>query len=193
MATAFITIHNGKINGAHHGDINAVFCDPCYEGCERIEVPYEALGNIIPGTPVTFYTSEWEHRPTSELVKEGLMELPQGYVLDGDDVRPMTEVELFEAGLIERPGYRVMDGNLVSMTSQERLDAGQITQAEYNERIAADNAAELERRLGELQTPVNLARAEIDPIFAAGRKTKLTALLAVTEHPEWPGKVEWPR
>ncbi|MCL2233094.1 MAG: hypothetical protein FWB99_08465 [Treponema sp.] len=193
MATAFITVHNGIINGTHHGDIDAVFCDPCYEDCKRIEVPYEALGSIFPGDPLPFYTPEWNRRPVAELVREGLLELPQGYILDGEALRPMTEVELFEAGLLERPGYKVKDGKLMSMTPQEQLDAGQITAEEYNARISAENTAELERRLADFQPPVILARAEIDPAFAAERKTKLSALLAVMEQPGWPVKAEWPQ
>ena len=80
----------------------------------------------------------------------------------------------------------------MQMSMAEQLAAGQITQEEYNAHIVAESNNELHRRLVELQTPVVLARAEIDPVFAATRKEKLAALLAVTEQPGWPVKVEWP-
>jgi len=83
-------------------------------------------------------------------------------------------------GEVELPeGMEVIDGRLVDTASQRR---------------EAEQAAktELDRRLSELQTPEALARAEVDSAFAADRKAKLTALLAVKEQPGWPGKVEWP-
>lgn len=52
--------------------------------------------------------------------------------------------------------------------------------------------AELRRRLGELQTPEALARAETSEDYAAERKAKLAALLAVKQQPGWPVTVEWP-
>jgi len=193
MATAFITVHNGIINGTHHGDIDAVFCDPCFEGCARIEVPYEVLGNIFPGEPGNFYTPDWQRRPNAELVREGLLELPVGHVLDGETLRPMTEVELFEAGLLEKPGVKVADGKFVPMTPYEQLAAGQISQEAYNERIAADNTAELQNRLAILQTPEAIAQAEIDAGYAAERKKELTGILAVKKQPGWPLEVKWPQ
>jgi hypothetical protein len=51
---------------------------------------------------------------------------------------------------------------------------------------------ELGRRLAELNTEEAKAMAEIDGDYAAERKAKLLALLAVKQQPGWPLNVEWP-
>jgi len=192
MATAFLTIHGGIINGAHHGDIGAVFCDPCHEDCERVEVPFEALGNVVPGEPAEWYTPEWERRPNAELVRAGAIGLPVGHVLDGDDLRPMTEVELHEAGIKVREGMKVVDGEFVAMPPKEQLAAGQITEEGFATLMLESAEAELQSRLAALQTPESLARAELDGDYALERREKLEALLAVRDQPGWPLDTRWP-
>ena len=192
MATAFITIRGGIINGAHHGDINAAFCDPRHEGCERVEVPFGALGGIIPGEPAKWYTAEWARRPGAELVAEGLMPLPERHVLDGGGLRPMTEIELHEAGIIVRKGMKIANGEFVPMTPRERLDAGQITRERYGELAADEAEAELQGRLADLMSPESMARAELDAEFAAARRGKLAALLGARGQKEWPLEPRWP-
>ena len=79
-------------------------------------------------------------------------------------------------GEIEPPeGQAVIDGKIVSLAALERE-----AQAELDKRLAALNAEEAK------------ARAEIDEDYAAGRRAKLAALLAVKEQEGWPGEVEWP-
>ncbi|MCL2382494.1 MAG: hypothetical protein FWC64_13060 [Treponema sp.] len=192
MAEAFITVLNEVITGKHHGDIDANFWGTPFFGHEKKEVPFEALANITPMEPLEFYTADWQRKSDAQLVTEGLLPIPPGHVIDGGILRPMTEVEQFEAGLIERPGVRVVDGEFVPMSLREQLDAGQITQADYDQRVAADNIEELQRRLAELQTPEALAQAEVDEVFAAERKAKLAALLAVKKQPGWPAEALWP-
>jgi len=192
MATAFLTIHGGIINGAHHGDIGAVFCDPCHENCERVEVPFEALGNVVPGKPVEWYTPEWERRPNAELVRAGVIGLPVGHVLDGDDLRPMTEVELHEAGIKVREGMKVVDGEFVAMTPKEQLAAGQITHGQYSELAAREAESELQTQLAALMSPEAMARAELDEVYALERRERLKALLAVRDQPGWPLEARWP-
>jgi len=127
-----------------------------------------------------------------ERIASGELPAPEGHVVDGGILRPMTEVEQFEEGLLERPGVRVVGGEFVPMSLMEQLDAGQIAQEDYDQRMAADNNAELQQRLAELQTPEVLAQAEVDEAFAAERKAKLAALLAVKEQRGWPVEVLWP-
>jgi len=43
-----------------------------------------------------------------------------------------------------------------------------------------------------LQTPEALAMAELDDNYAAERKAKLAALLAVKQQAGWPETVAWP-
>ncbi|MCL2374137.1 MAG: hypothetical protein FWC65_02730 [Treponema sp.] len=192
MAEAFITVLHGVITGKHHGDIGADFWGTPFFGHEKKEAPFEALANITPMEPLEFYAADWQRKSNAELITEGLLPMPPGHVIAGDTLRPMTEVERFEAGLIERPGVRVVDGEFVPMSLQEQLDAGQIAQADYDQRMAADNTAELQQRLAELQTPEALAEAEVDEAFAAERKAKLAALLAVKKQPGWPAEARWP-
>jgi len=92
-----------------------------------------------------------------------------GEVADSDEERII-------AGELPAPeGYVVQDGKLVNVAQYEQ-------QAQ----------AELNRRLAELQTPEALAQAEIDEDYAAERKAKLAALLAVKQQEGWPVTVEWP-
>ena len=96
-----------------------------------------------------------------------------------------------EAGEITGAYYQCEHCN-EPIRNEQKLEAGQITQGEYEQRVAAENESELQRRLAELQTPEVLAQAEIDGEYALERKAKLAALLAVKQQPGWPLAVEWP-
>ena len=75
-------------------------------------------------------------------VAEGLVEIPEGSILDGETIRTMTQVERIEAGLDSLPdGLKIIDGALVAMTRDERYDAGQITAAQYNAEVRAERQA----------------------------------------------------
>jgi hypothetical protein len=87
-----------------------------------------------------------------------------------------SDEERIIAGELPVPeGYTVQDGKIVNLAALEQ-----------------EATAELQRRLGELQTPEALALAEIDEEYAAERKIKITALLAVKQQADWPVTVEWP-
>jgi len=90
-------------------------------------------------------------------------------------VAASDEERIIEGELPVPDGYAVQDGELVNV-------------AEYEQ----EATAELARRLAELQTPEALAQAELDENYAAERKVKLAALLAVKTQPLWPVEVEWP-
>ena len=191
MATHFITALKGVISGQHCGDINVDFFGTPYHGHDRIVIPVTASVNEF--DRVEYYDTEWNRKPTVQLIDEGLLPMPHGYVREGDNLRPMMPEERILSGLDEPPpGFKVVDGEIVPMTLLEQVEAGQITQENYEQRMAADNTAELQRRLGELQTPEALAMAEIDEDYAAERRAQLTALLAVKQQPGWPITVEWP-
>ena len=72
-------------------------------------------------------------------------------------------------------GFVIQDGKLVNIAVMEQ-----------------DAEMELQRRFAELQTPESIARSEIDEKYAAQRKKKLAALLAVKEQSGWPLAVVWP-
>lgn len=194
MVKYFITVCCGVITDVHSGDINADFFGTVYYGHERVEIPKEAVSRIRAKDRVEFYDQTWNRKSDIRLIDEELLPLPEGYVREGDDLRKMTKEERVTAGLDEPPAGQKLDeeGELVPMTLQERVEAGQITQGEYRQLLAAANESELNRRLAALQTPEALARAEINEEYAAERKAKLTALLAVKEQEGWPVTAEWP-
>jgi len=92
-----------------------------------------------------------------------------GAVADSDEERII-------AGELPAPdGYVVQDGQLINVAAYEQ-----------------EATAELNRRFAELNSEEAKAHAEIDDEYAAERKTKIAALLAVKTQPGWPITVEWP-
>jgi hypothetical protein len=191
MAESFITVLHGVITSKQHGNIGEDFFGTSYYGHEKIKVPFEAI--IYPHDLVEFYTSDWVRKSDCQLIDERLISMPEGYVREGDNLRPMTQEERVLTRLDDPPhGYKVVGGEIVPLTLEEKVDAGEITEEDYNKRVAEDNNAELQRRLAELQTPEALAQAEVDEEYAIWRKTRLVALLAVKQQSDWPIIVEWP-
>lgn len=90
------------------------------------------------------------------------------------EIQPSDE-ELILAGEIPVPeGFVIKDGELVDITPYIES-----AQAEINKRLAVLNSEE------------SKARAEIDEDFAAERKQKLAALLAVKEQEGYPFEIDW--
>jgi len=58
---------------------------------------------------------------------------------------------------------------------------------------ARQAAEELNRRLSEFTSEESKAMAELDEAYAANRKAKMRALLAVKDQPGWPIEVKWPK
>lgn len=124
--------------------------DPARTGAKQwVELPQQHQVRV--GTTVAWYDDSWQQRAVSELVADRLIEPPQGMVwderaadwrrasdaelvadgrrtlgerelLDGDTIRPMTEPELYEAGLLtpqERREYERQE----TLRQLENLDA----------------------------------------------------------------------
>jgi len=191
MVVYFITTLNGVITGSHAGDINCDFYGTEFYGHERVEVPKGTKVTI--SDHVDFYDENWVRKSNVQLIDEGIIPMPEGYVREGDELRKMTQTERILVGVDAPPlGYKVTNGEIVPMTLEEQVAAGLVTQAELDQRTAAVNTAELQRRLSELQTPEAVAQAEIDDAYAAERRAKMAALLAVKQQPGWPLEVKWP-
>ena len=93
-----------------------------------------------------------------------------GPVANSDDERII-------AGELPVPdGYIIKDGGLINIGAYER-----------------EATEELNRRLAEFTSEESKARAEIDADYAAERKDKMAALLAVKEQEGWPLEVTWPQ
>jgi len=218
MVDTFITVFGDIITGKHCGDFNADFSGTPYNGHKRIKVPPDA--QITPGEPVTYYTDDWKRKSDSSLINEGIMQVPEGYIWEDDRLRRMTPAELITNGLEEMPvGYKIQDGEIIPMTPAERVingldempkgckiidgeiipmtpeeqhEAGLINDEDWQQRKLEEAQNELNNRLQVLQTPEALAMAELDTEFAAERKAKLIALLAVKQQAGWPESVVWP-
>jgi uncharacterized small protein (DUF1192 family) len=211
----FITVLHGVITSVQHGDINADFFGTPYYGHERREVPYGA--RVAPLEPLAFYDEGFIRKPDGRLIDEGLMETPEGYVGEGDEIRNMAEDEKIIAGpLSPKPGFKVEHGAVVPMSLSERAEAGLvrapsgcklredsfiemapaekpeaglITGAQYQEAVTARSVDELNRRLAGLSAEEAKAMAELDGGYAARRKAKIAALLAVKQQDGWPVSV----
>jgi hypothetical protein len=128
-----------------------------------------------------------------EKIIAGLISPRPGTKVENGAIVPMTLSERVEAGLAQAPSGCKLQGNeFVEMTPSEKLEAGLITNAQYQEAMTAQSSDELNRRLAEFNTEEAKAMAEIDEDYAARRKAKITALLAVKRQKGWPVSVEWP-
>ena len=218
MTTHFITVLNGIITGQHCGDIHVDFFGTPYHGHDRIVIPQGIMVSNF--DKVEYYDDDWQRKPDIQLIDEGLIPMPEGYIREGDSLRKMSKEERIVAGIDElpvgykiehgmivglspveridagidelQPGFKIEGGKIVPLTLEEQLEAGQITEEVYFQYIGAENIEELNRRLAEVQTPEILAEAELDEEYAAGRKVKLAALLAVKKQLGWPEFAEQP-
>jgi len=74
-------------------------------------------------------------KPLAQLVKEGLVPVPEGKKLNeaGTDFVDMTEAEKVSAGLIQLKADEKIEGDyIVKKTEKEQYDAGLISKEEYN-------------------------------------------------------------
>jgi len=216
----FITECNGIITSRQETTLakSDLFGTPYYTH-NQIDIPHES--KIMTGDKVEFYDQNWKRKSDVELIDEGKIPMPQGYIREGSNLRqmtrderiisgldepspgtkiidgkikPMTEIELINAGLVElQPGQKIVGDEIVSMSLQEKLTAKQISKEEYDQQIAAENEAELQNRLAALQTPEAFAMAEVDEVYAVERKAKLIALLTVKQQKGYPLVVDWSR
>ena len=189
----FVTVRNGVITGVHNGDATVDLFNTGYYGHEIIEIPAVAISHIMTGDILDYYTDTWERKPDRQLVGEGLMAIPAGYVMDGDYARRMTDDELVVAGLKAPPqGHKVDGGRIVPMTIDELLHHGQITKEQHREQKLIAETDELNRRLAEHTSIEAQARALVDEEYDAARKQQISALLATKTQPNWPISVVWP-
>jgi hypothetical protein len=192
METAsFITVKNGVVTGFHSGSLGADFFGTPYYGHERVQVPPGAM--VSAGDLVGYYDEAWRRKSDLQLIGEGLIDMPEGYVIEGEALRKMTDDEKVLAGLAPPPeGMKAEGGKIVPMTLEDKKEAGAVTEEEYLAAKTAQAQGELNRRLAELSTEEAKALAEVDGEYAAGRKAKLAALLAVKQQAGWPVNVVWP-
>ena len=74
-------------------------------------------------------------KPLAQLVKEGLVPVPEGKKLNeaGTDFEDMSEAEKLAAGLIQLKADEKVEGDhIVKKTAKEKYNAGLISKEEYN-------------------------------------------------------------
>ncbi len=110
-----ITVANGIITGRHE---SAQPIAPETFAASRIfaehdvfDVPEDA--DIIDGLPLASYNDDWTLKPLSQRVAEGLVTVDAGYVLDGEEIRPMTAQERIDAGLDTPPVEQKTDERIL--------------------------------------------------------------------------------
>jgi hypothetical protein len=93
-----------------------------------------------------------------------------------------------ESAILEDEATRIITGEIP-------LPEGKTIRGE-NVCDDATEAANVRRavndRLAPLLTPTAIARAEVDETYAAERKAKMLALLAIEEQPGFPYDIDWP-
>ena len=102
-------------------------------------------------------------KPLAQLVKEGLVPVPEGKKLNeaGTDFVDMTEAEKVSAGLIQLKADEKVEGAyVVKKTEKEQYDAGLISKEEYNAYI--DRQREAAYRLEADLLGMQALRGDID-------------------------------
>lgn len=120
------------------------FCEGDVLPDNAVEVSADWNGNI--GESASFYDEHLNRKSEAQLTKEGLIELPAGFKLNDDETEivQMTDVELYGAGLKEIPSGFILDNDeLREMTTEEKLEAGLLTQSQLD----AEEIAELKSYL----------------------------------------------
>lgn len=119
----YITVKNGIITGHY-----------CGQSLPVGAVEVKDFTGVV-GDKTEYYKSDWTHKSEVELVKEGLQPMKAGYKWNSDQTGfiEMSQAEKIQAGLEELPqGQKIEGGQLVSMTDEEKLADGQLSQEEYN-------------------------------------------------------------
>lgn len=102
-------------------------------------------------------------KPIAQLVKEGLVSVPEGKKLNeaGTDFVDMTEAEKVAAGLIQLKADEKVEGAyVVKKTEKEQYDAGLVSKEEYNAYIDRQREAAYRQEADPLGMQVMRGEAE---------------------------------
>ena len=98
--------------------VTGIFCGDVEENENIIILPdnHQVRG----GESLEYYNEDFTRKSEAELIRLGLEECPQGYILDGDTVRELNFEERIIAGLDPLPAYqKIVDGKLINKTEEE--------------------------------------------------------------------------
>lgn len=134
----YIKVNNGII-------IEHISSETPIEGA----IPVSDFYGIV-GDPVSYYNNDWTRKTDMELYAEGLKEVPKGKIIDGNNLRDMTEIEKIKANIIPLPyGMKISNDELVAMSQEELLEAGLITEEEFHKQEAISLRSQLESYLSD--------------------------------------------
>ena len=125
----------------------------------------ERLSSANTGDDIRLYSDveAGTRKPLTQLVKEGLVSVPEGKKLNeaGTGFEDMTEAEKVVAGLILLKADENIEGDyIVKKTEKEQYEAGLISKEEYNAYI--DRQREVAYRLEADPLGMQVMRGDID-------------------------------
>lgn len=98
--------------------IEAIYCGIAEEGSITLPANHE----VRVGESLDFYNDDYTRKSDIQLMKEKLIEIPKGYIIEKDTLREMTYDEKVIAGLEQLPSNMKIVGNkLVEKTEDEKL------------------------------------------------------------------------
>jgi len=145
---------------------------------------------LLTGAKLSEYDQDYQLLPLSERVARGVVEVPEGKRLEGDEFVEMTEVEQIKAGLVEPPlGMKIKGDELVEMSIDEQVTAGQISRDEANDRLSREIRDKRNNLLAEcdyiMMPDYPLNNKEVWKIYRQ-------ALRDLTETIGFPNNIIWP-
>lgn len=153
----------------------ATFASGGYAEHDLIEVLEQEAARISKGTKTGEYGEGWQLRPLSERVIDGYIEVQEGCILDGEEIRPMNQQERIDAGLYEAEPE-------VEPPSEEELQA----QAEVAELLTWFTWYDVEvlkwqrgERLGESRADINIATLDTEAEQNRARLKELKTILSI--------------
>jgi hypothetical protein len=154
----YYEIKDNIIVGIYSGDMpKEKHSDTEYLVVERI------YANI--GDDIRMYTDlqAGTKKPLAQLVKEGLVPVPEGKKLNGagTDFVDMTEAEKVAAGLIQlKPDEKIEGDYIVKKSKKELYDEGKLSKEEYN--LYIDELRQAAYRQETDQLGMQVLRGELD-------------------------------
>lgn len=100
----------------------------------------DTQGSSYVGAKRAMFTDSWTVKPLYQLVKENVVEVPEGQKLSTDGLyfEDMSEEEKIKAGVVKPTELeKVVDGKIVRKSSKELYDEGLISADEYNAYITS--------------------------------------------------------
>lgn len=79
-----IAIDKGVIKGVFAGDLEKI--KEINPGCSVVEAGDDC--HAVSGTPTSWYLPDWKRKPLGQLVQEGLVQVPEGYIVEGEQFVP---------------------------------------------------------------------------------------------------------